>query len=881
MTVPTFKMVSPKDFQANENMKLSGRVINVMTMLPTQIVKTTGDDNQDTWSVQPVTGNSALYSSQQFLDQNTDWETHLVGWTGEVVNKTKSFVSSSFATPNVNPSSITAENIQDDPLYLDDQDKIEIEDKIRVASGSEFVHPVWLLRRDQERWRKYAENVIWPVFHYIQGQATDGKDELNWWYDYVKFNELYFQKISSIYKPGDIIWIHDYYLLLLPQLIRMAFPDAYIGLFVHAPFPSSEYFRCLSKRTQLLDGMLGADRIVFQSESFQRHFRSCCARLLGCEVKDNKIFAYGSYISLETLPIGIDTEKIEHSAFSKTSGIDDKIKALKQSYQDQKIIVGRDRLDTVRGVVQKLQAFEMFLQMYPEWRSKVVLIQVSSPGYSHSAKVAKKVSEMVNHINSEYGTLNHTPVLHYQMRIEKEEYLALLRVADLALVTSVRDGMNTTSLEYVICQKYTNAPLILSEFTGTASVLSDAILVNPWDSVGIARTINDCLLMPTDEKKLLEAKLYKQVTSNTIQNWTSNFLKHLLQQVSTTHQSNYTPALNRPLLLKNYKQAKRRLFLFDYDGTLSPIVKDPAAAIPSSKLNKVLDKLCEDPKNQFWIISGRDQVFLDKWFGKKNMGLSAEHGCFMRDVGSKEWVNLAESFDMSWQKEVENVFEYYTERTPNSNIERKKVALTWHFRRADPELGEYQAERCFKQLMDEIAPKYDVEIMEGKANIEVRPKFVNKGEIAKRLALSRHGDAQEPNPIVIKEEMGIPNEELPDFILCLGDDRTDEDMFRSLKEIEVKWQLNGKSKNEFGSFGVYPVAVGPASKETIATSHLNDPASVIETLGLLAGTVSLFESAGSVDLDDRGHVKNSVSSRKANDAIKAATALKKIRSRTE
>lgn len=882
------KCVSPADFEKNENLKLSGRVINVMTMLPTQIVKTTTENNQEEFSVQPVTGNSALYLSQFYLEQQTEWETHLVAWTGEVVNKTKSFVNSAAAAASgaaphssASSSSSSSDNIQDDPLYLDEEDKAQLESKIREVNHSQNIHPVWLLRRDQERWRRYAENVLWPVFHYIQGQATDGKAELNAWYDYVKFNEVYFKKIASIYKPGDIIWIHDYYLLLLPQLIRMAFPDAYVGLYMHAPFPSLEYFRCLSKRTQLLDGMLGADRIVFQSESFQRHFRSCCARLLGCEVKDNKVFAYGSYISLETLPIGIDSKKIEHDAFDSSRGglVDAKVKALRSSYPDLKIIVGRDRLDTVRGVVQKLQAFEMFLQMFPEWRNKVVLIQVSSPGYSHTAKVAKKVSELVNHINSEYGSLNHTPVLHYQMRIDKAEYLALLRVGDLALITSVRDGMNTTSLEFVICQKYNSSPLILSEFTGTALVLSDAILVNPWDSVGIARTMNDCLLMSDETKVSLEAKLYKQVTSNTIQNWTSNFLKHLIQQVSLSHQSLYTPALNRPLLLKNYKSAKRRLFLFDYDGTLLPIVKDPAAAIPSARLNVVLDALALDPKNQIWIISGRDQEFLDKWMGKKHVGLSAEHGCFMRDVGSKEWVNLAASFDMTWQKEVEDVFQSYTDRTPGANIEIKKVALTWHYRRADPELGEFQAEKCMKELQDTIAKKYDVEVMAGKANIEVRPKFVNKGEIVKRLVLSRHGHPQEPNPVVIDEDSasgGVDVEELPDFMLCLGDDRTDEDMFKTLKEIEVKWHLNeNHPKNEFDSYGIYPVAVGPASKETIATAHLNDPASVIETLGLLTGHVSLFESAGSVDLDDRGHVENSESSNRSKSAIAAASALKR------
>ncbi|KAI3403894.2 TPS2 [Candida oxycetoniae] len=857
-------IVSPKDFVNNDKVKLSGRILNVMTTLPTQIVSSfDAERGQYVWDVETLRGNSALFSSQAFLHQHSDWETHLVAWTGELKNKSKNTVN------------LTADNLQDDPLYLDQDDKEEIELKLQKAIGNKNIHPVWLLRRDQERWRRYAENVIWPVFHYFEGSPSDGTDKIDAWHDYVKFNEAYLNKIKQIYKPGDIIWIHDYYLLLLPSLLRMEIPDAFIGHFLHVPFPSSEYFKCLSKRSQLLDGMLGSDKIGFQSESFQRHFISCCARVLGCEVTKNEVFAYGTTISLETLPIGIDTLKIEKEAFSKTNGVDEKVAAIRSSYKDKKIIVGRDRLDKVRGVLQKLQAFQMFLDMYPEWREKVVLIQVSSPGYQHSANVEQKVAELINQINSKYGTLNHTPVTHYQMMIPKEEYLALLRVADLCLITSVRDGMNTTAFEFVICQKKNASPLILSEFTGTASVLTDAILVNPWDSVGISKTINEALSFSDVEKKRIEDKLYEKVCSNTIQNWTSKFISEIIKHSMVTHTNHYTPALNRPLLLKNYQEAKRRLFLFDYDGTLTPIVQDPAAAIPSDKLNRVLDVLTKDPKNQIWIISGRDQAFLEKWMGQKHIGLSAEHGCFVRDPGTTKWFNLTEKFDMSWQQKVKDVFNNYTEKTPGSKIEIKKVAITWHYRGADPELGRYQAEKCVKELENTVAKEYDVDVMAGKANIEVRPKFVNKGEIVKTLVLHPHGAKQAVEEILDEHIIKHGDDKLPDFVLCVGDDLTDEDMFRSLLKIENQWKLNNRTKNIFGSYGVFPVAVGPASKKTVATSHLNEPAQVLETLGLLAGQVSLFESPGTVELDDRGHLANSESSTRSKDLVLQASLRKK------
>ncbi|OBA22406.1 hypothetical protein METBIDRAFT_77813 [Metschnikowia bicuspidata var. bicuspidata NRRL YB-4993] len=863
---PTPAVVHPADYAGDASLNLSGRILDVVTSLPTRITrKLNRDTQQQYWDVEPLRGQLALSLSLFFLLQQTSWETHIVGWTGELVNRTN------------RASDLTADNIQSDPLYLDEEDKDDLERKIQRATKTEHVHPVWLLRRDQGRWRKYAEKTIWSVFHYIQDQLGVGYEDGQDWYDYVKFNEAYFQKIKAIYRPGDVIWIHDYYLLLLPQLLRMEFPDAFIGLYMHAPFPSSEYFRCLPKRVQLLDGMLGADKIGFQNESFTRHFLSCCARIMGYEITKNSVLAYGTTISVESLPIGIDTRRLEHDAFSSDLDIDRKVRALRKRYSGKKIIIGRDRLDSVRGVPQKLQAFEMFLHMFPEWRQKVVLIQVSSPGYSNDRKIEKKVSELVSLINARYGSFNHTPIQHFQLRINRDEYLALLRVADLALTTSLRDGMNTTSLEFVACQRQKKSPLILSEFTGTASVLQEAVLVNPWDAVGVAKTINKCLHMPEHEKADLQDTLYKKVVSNNVQSWTSTFLEHLIDHSAKIHETHLTPTLNRPRLLQAYQKAERRLFLFDYDGTLTPIVKDPAAAIPSQKLLKIIDALTKDPKNQFWIISGRDQAFLEKWWGLKNVGLSAEHGCFLRDVGGLEWYNLAETMDMSWQVKVEEVFRRYTEETPGSNVEKKKVALTWHYRRSDPELGKFQADKCLNELRDTLGKEYEVEVMYGKANVEVRPRFLNKGEIVKRLVLCRHGAKQEPHVVKLDPD-ATPINELPDFMLCLGDDVTDEDMFLSLKDIEAQWHLKELPKNEAGAYGVYPVLVGPAAKKTLASAHLNNPLQVIDTLGLLLGHVSLFESAGSVDLDDRGHVTNSESSERSK--LHAASMRKENSSRS-
>ncbi|SCU99790.1 LANO_0F03664g1_1 [Lachancea nothofagi CBS 11611] len=875
---------------------VSGRIINCVPQLPYKISRNDrysplrGDTPNEEWNMEPISGNSALYSSLYLLRDSADWEEHVVGWTGEI-DPGNGFAYIAPTAPQqeenstIEDSKYNSQDLNEDPLYLSQEQKRVMAEKLQNQEDSNnkmTVHPVWLLRRDQRRWREYAENVVWPALHYILNPPSDGQKENTWWYDYVKFNEAYAAKVAQIYKPGDIIWVHDYYLMLLPQLLRMRFEDAVIAYFHHTPWPSNEYFRCLSKRKQLLDGILGSNRVCFQNDGFARHFVSGCKRLLDSTSTKSKskrkgkdewlISAYGGDVVVDSLPIGVNTEDILRKAF--TSDIDAKVSTIKEAYAGKKIIFGRDRLDAVRGVVQKLQAYEAFLAMYPEWRDKVVLIQVSRPTSTEKGlKLEQQVNDLVNTINAQYGSLSFSPVQHYHMRIPEDVYYSLLRAADLCLITSVRDGMNTTALEYVTVKSrssndncYAN-PLVLSEFSGSSTVLKDAIVVNPWDSVAVSKTIQKALSMTLPEKAALEKKLWSQVP--TIQDWNASFLQRMvaIAEKRDSEDSKITPALNRPLLLRTYRAAKRRLFLFDYDGTLTPIVQDPAAAIPSAKLFRILSKLASDPNNQIWIISGRDQKFLSKWLGSRmpQLGLSAEHGCFMKDVASEDWVNLTTKFDMSWQKRVSDVMDQITVQTPGSFVETKKVALTWHYRRADPEQGEFYAAKL-KKTLDEFASELGLEVMEGKANVEVRPKFVNKGEIVKRLVWHPLGEKQSYDDEFTIDE-SVPKDRLPEFILCLGDDFTDEDMFSQLNVIEKVWENKfPEGKNDCGHFGFYPVTVGSASKKTVAKAHLTDPQQVLDTLGLLVGDVSLFQSAGTVDLDDRGHIRDSESSVKSEQA---------------
>nr|KMM64423.1 trehalose-phosphatase [Coccidioides posadasii RMSCC 3488] len=822
--------------EEHADLRLTGRIISASFCIPYKLRFRSGLN----WELHHRPGTSALFDSFQYLASSENpWSHTLVGWTGEVENSTlqdsyfqsrphtgSGLESLSLETPMTSLSKASAPIPVDgshkpqppaDGIHVKKEDRDRLEKQLH-SSKYGMILPVWLSDdcespeetlhlKDQTRWRRYAEREIYPLFHYKQHGPTDGRAERRWWQDYQRMNQLFADRILEIYRPGDIVWIHDYHLFLLPSMLRQRIPEIYIGFFLHVPFPSSEFFRCLTRRKEVLTGVLGSNMIGFQSFTYSRHFSSCCTRILRFDSNSAGIDAYGAHVAVDVFPIGIDVDAVRKMAYGEPN-IEKTIAEIKKLYAGKKIIIGRDRLDSARGVTQKLIAFEMFLERYPEWRDKVVLIQVTSPTSveeekeESEAKLSSQMSHLVSTINGRYGSLSFSPVQHYPQYLSRHEYFALLRAADVGLITSVRDGMNTTSLEYVVCQHENHGPLILSEFSGTAGSLHNAIHINPWDSGGVAAAINEALTMSYEQREEQHEALYKYVTTHTVSIWSDLYIGRLLNNLSSFNQSIATPVLDKAKLLYQYRKARRRLFMFDYDGTLTPIVKDPQAAIPSDRVVRTLKSLAADPKNSVWIISGRDQNFLEEWMGHiSELGLSAEHGCFIRKPHNEVWENLTEKSNMGWQKEVLDIFQHYTERTQGSFIERKRVALTWHYRRVDPEYGAYQAKECRKHLENTVARKWDVEIMAGKANLEVRPTFVNKGEIASRLVNECQGR--------------------PEFVLCLGDDFTDEDMFRALRHSNLP-----KDR-------VFAVTVGASSKQTEASWHLLEPADVIATISLL------------------------------------------------
>ncbi|KAJ2733772.1 Trehalose-6-P synthase/phosphatase complex subunit [Coemansia sp. BCRC 34490] len=310
--------------------------------------------------------------------------------------------------------------------------------------------------------------------------------------------------------------------MLLPRLIRQRLPTAKIGFFLHIPFPSSEIFRCLHVRKELLEGVLGADVVGLQTFAYKRHFVHTAKRVLGVEGSPSGLITERGHVAVGQYAMGLDPAGVEEKWSNASVG--ELIEFLNEKYMGKYLLVGRDKLDHVKGVRQKLLGYECFLNENPEFSSKTVFIQIALTTAEHN-ELQVQAMDVVNRINSRFGTIEHQPVVFFHKDIPYSQYLALLSRADAMVITSLRDGMNLTSHEYVLCQREKNSPLILSEFVGTYGAFSGGALgVNPMDTKAIAQAIKDALLMGAEEKLGRWNLLHQQVLTNSATSFVSSFI---------------------------------------------------------------------------------------------------------------------------------------------------------------------------------------------------------------------------------------------------------------------------------------------------------------------------------------------------------------------
>ena len=603
----------------------------------------------------------------------------------------------------------------------------------------------------------YANQTLWPVFHSFPSQL---KFDAHHWEAYVQANRIFCEAVVNRYRPNDLIWVHDYHLMLLPQMLRGRLPDAAVGFFLHIPFPSSEVFPVLPRREELLQGLLGADLLAFQTHTHLQQFRAALLRVLGMESKITEVALGSRPVRLEALPIGIAPKEYS-SLLNGDAATAKQYTDWAQRYGGRKVLLAVDRLDYTKGVPERLRAYAHLLRSTPELREKVVLIQIAVPtreGIDTYQELRTDVNRLVGEINGQLGTPGWTPLVYINRSIERSELVALYKLADVAWVGPLRDGMNLVAKEYVACKPDGDGVLVLSEFAGAAAEMGEALLINPYDEERTAGTVNRAIAMDDQERNLRMMALHSRVVRNDVFHWGERFLASLEDAVSSRGRYIDTqPKKLQPGEIRDaYLKAARRLVVLDYDGTLVPFAKHPQQAVPSQAVLDLLTALARDFKNRVALISGRSAENLGRWFGKvPQLWLVAEHGAEIKMQSDSKWESLRPQAPTDWKPTVMPILEHFVDRTPGSFVEEKKYALVWHYRMADPEFGEWLANELVSMLEAMLA-ETELRAFRGKKIVEVKPVWANKGEAIQRLLRDFPG---------------------ADFILAAGDDRTDEDLF--------------------------------------------------------------------------------------------------------
>ncbi|CAI9096791.1 OLC1v1033007C2 [Oldenlandia corymbosa var. corymbosa] len=698
----------------------------------------------------------------------------------------------------------------------------------------------------------FCKQQLWPLFHYMLPLSPDlgGRFNRSLWQAYVSVNKIFADRIMEVINPeDDFVWVHDYHLMVLPSFLRKRFNRVKLGFFLHSPFPSSEIYKTLPIREELLRALLNSDLIGFHTFDYARHFLSCCSRMLGLSYESKRGYIsleyYGRTVSIKILPVGIHLAQLESvlSLPETEAKVAELIKQFRA--KGRTMLLGVDDMDIFKGISLKLLAMEQLLLQHPEKQGKVVLVQIANParGIGKDVKeVQEETYSTVKRINETFGLPGYQPVILIDQPLKFYERVAYYVVAECCLVTAVRDGMNLIPYEYVISRQgnekldkvlgfspssLKKSMLVVSEFIGCSPSLSGAIRVNPWNIDAVADAMDSALVMAEPEKQMRHEKHYKYVSTHHVGYWARSFLQDL-DRTCKDHVrcrcwgigfglSFRVVALDpnfRKLAVEHivsaYKRTKIRVILLDYDGTLMP--QNSIDKKPSTKTLDILNALCRDKNNTVFVVSARSRNKLEEWFSScEKLGLAAEHGHFVRLMRDDEWETCVPPVECGWKQIAEPVMQLYTETTDGSVIEMKETAMVWSYEDADPDFGSCQAKELLDHLESVLANE-PVTVKSGQNIVEVKPQGVSKGLVAKRLLSSL-------------EDRGIS----PDFILCIGDDRSDEDMFEVITNSMAGTSIAPTAE-------VFACTVG--RKPSKAKYYLDDTAEIVR---LMQGLASVAE----------------------------------------
>ena len=636
-----------------------------------------------------------------------------------------------------------------------------IEDPPRRAQVDEVLRrehgciPVFLSGEEMAgHYDGFSNSSIWPLLHYMPNFM---RYEPQWWEHYLNVNQRFADSVLELAQPGDLVWVHDYQLMLMPALLHARMPELKVGFFLHTPFPSFETFRCHPKRRELVAGMLGADLVGFHTFGYMRHFRSTVLRLLGLESEITRIRGEDGHVTtMGVFPIGINARKFEERLDSAEFAA--RRDELSAGNAGKRIVLSVERMDYTKGILHRLDAIEHFLANVDEAeRDAVKFIFVSVPSREEVEEyqdLRAEVEARVGRINGEYATISSSPIRFIHGSVNFTDLCALYATADVGLVTPLIDGMNLVAKEYIACQRENDGVLVLSEFAGAAEELSNALLVNPYDTRAVAQSLADALAMTPEERRACNQPMRERVMRYDAQHWARTFIQQLLATADAV------PLTSERIedvsaRLQQAMEAEEPIALFiDYDGTLREIEREPEAAKPTGAIYALLHQMSDIANLDVTIISGRRARDLEGWFGDLPFNLVAEHGASVRRAGQRAWAEMVRNINLNWKDELRPVLHLYEQSTPGSFVEEKRASLVWHYRKTDPEFGTWKAH----QLVDELGAlmaNEPVTIRHGRKIVEATAAQISKGAAVRRLI----------------------DDKSYAVILCAGDDQTDESMF--------------------------------------------------------------------------------------------------------
>ena len=640
--------------------------------------------------------------------------------------------------------------------------KKELWEEFQAQGESDVdIVPVFLDKKTENLYYTgFSNNIIWPLFHYFPSFAE--YDE-SYYRAYKMVNQQFSDVVKTVAGEGDTVWVHDYHLMLLPGFLKKGTKKINSSFFLHIPFPTYELFKLVPEdwRTEILHSLLACDVCGFQIQEHASHFKRALSFFLGIETMSNQAVLNGHVTYIKDYPISIDYRRF-NDAFDD-SAVKKVRTQIRKKHEDASIVFSIDRLDYSKGVMNRLQAYEQLLKDKPELHEKIIFFINVIPSRETISKYAERkklIEENISRINGLFGSIHWQPIIYQYRHLSFEQLVGCYTSCDIALVTPLRDGMNLVAKEFVAARKDRRGTLILSEFAGAANELSAALLVNPNDVFHMKESMLKALSFTEQEQSDRMEKMQQVIRANDVNKWVESFLGDVQKSKaeSVWTQPNLMSLEEKYQIFDGYHAAKSRLVLLDYDGTLVPFHNKPAEAVPGDVIRELVHRLASDKRNRVMLISGRDAATLDTWFRGIGIDVVAEHGSMYKPANGEQWQSTP-GISVEWKDEVRRLIEKYVGQIPGSFIEEKKYSIAWHYR-AIEDIDEEAVKLNLSKELAMLNMDDNFNILQGNKVIEIKSSQINKGRFVN----------------------GIVTNGSYDFVLAIGDDVTDEDMFNALRE---------------------------------------------------------------------------------------------------